>query len=439
MSKLKLYPHQQAALEKTKDQNKVAYYLDMGLGKTFVGSEKMMQLDTNINLLICQKSKINDWIDHFTEFYELSDDIMIYDLTKWKADDWKVFDQDPQFKEDSHGKLKYVLVINYELAFRRKLSELRNFTLILDESSMVQNETAKRTKFILNKLHPINTILLSGTPTSGKYENLYSQIKMLGWNISKDLYWKQYIDYEWVENGKFFRCQVNGYKNVDRLKQKLRDHGAVFMKSEEVFDLPSQNFNKIWIPSTKEYKKFIKHKIISIEDDTGNLIQLIGDTTLNHMLYSRMLCGQYCRDKFNAFEDLLNSTEDRLIVFYNFTNELDRLSDICKNYKRPISIVNGKTKDLNEYEQHDNSITFVQYQAGAMGLNLQKANKIIYYTLPLSSELFEQSKKRIHRIGQEKPCFYYYLMCKNTIEEKILKTLEIRRDYTDELFKEEIR
>ena len=150
-----------------------------------------------------------------------------------------------------------------------------------------------------------------------------------------------------------------------------------------------------------------------------------------------MICGQYCRDKLNAFQDLLNSTEDRLIVFYNFTNELDRLSSICKSYNRPISIVNGKTKDLNEYEQRDNSITFVQYQAGAMGLNLQKANKIIYFTLPLSSEHFEQSKKRIHRIGQDQPCFYYYLMCKNTIEEKILQTLELRRDYTDELFKQE--
>ena len=72
-----------------------------------------------------------------------------------------------------------------------------------------------------------------------------------------------------------------------------------------------------------------------------------------------------------------------------------------------------------------------------MGLNLQKANKIIYFTLPLSSELFEQSKKRIHRIGQSRPCFYYLLICKNSIEEKILKALNMRRDYTERLFQEE--
>ena len=45
---LKLYPHQQAALAETQEQNKVAYYLDMGLGKTFVGSEKMKDLGAKV-------------------------------------------------------------------------------------------------------------------------------------------------------------------------------------------------------------------------------------------------------------------------------------------------------------------------------------------------------------------------------------------------------
>ena len=105
-------------------------------------------------------------------------------------------------------------------------------------------------------------------------------------------------------------------------------------------------------------------------------------------------------------------------------------------YDRPYGVVNGNGRDLKAYEEQENSITFIQYQAGAMGLNLQKANKIIYFTPPLSSELFEQSKKRIHRVGQSKPCFYYYLTCKGSIEENIYKTLEMRKDYTEFLFEE---
>ena len=65
---MELFKHQQEALEQTKDLNRVAYYLDMGLGKTFVGAEKAMSLDKDI-LIVCQKSKIADWKEHFFKYY----------------------------------------------------------------------------------------------------------------------------------------------------------------------------------------------------------------------------------------------------------------------------------------------------------------------------------------------------------------------------------
>ena len=60
METIKLMEHQKDVLKQTKNFNRVAYYLDMGLGKTFVGSEKMYQFGLVTNLLICQKSKIKD-------------------------------------------------------------------------------------------------------------------------------------------------------------------------------------------------------------------------------------------------------------------------------------------------------------------------------------------------------------------------------------------
>ena len=403
-----LYDHQNKALDVTQGKTHVAYYLDMGLGKTFVGSEKLKSFNTEYNLLICQKSKIDDWIEHFQKYYP---EMTITNLT-----------QKALIRPG-------LMIINYELAFRRKiLLSLENFTLMMDESSLIQNETTKRSKFIL-KLKPANVILLSGTPTSGKYEKLWSQLHLLGWNISKDLFWQQYVDLEWIEDGAsgFKRKHIKGYKNVDRLIQKLSNHGAVFMKSEEVFDLPQQIEQKIMIPTTKLYKRFRKNSIVMVDD-----VELVGDLTLTKLLYSRQLCGQYNPDKLEAFIDLVESTEDRLIVFYNFTGELDQMLALVED--RPVSIVNGSMKDLVAYETKSNSITFVQYQAGAKGLNLQKANKIVYFTLTQSVEDWMQSKKRIHRIGQEKSCFYYYLMCKRSVEEDVLKALESGRDYTDDLF-----
>ncbi len=66
---MQLFPHQEMALEKTEQFNRVAYYLDMGLGKTFVGAEKLYLLNNAVNLVICQKSKIDDWVQHFTNYY----------------------------------------------------------------------------------------------------------------------------------------------------------------------------------------------------------------------------------------------------------------------------------------------------------------------------------------------------------------------------------
>lgn len=428
---MKLFEHQKIALEITKNQNHVAYYHDMGLGKTFTGAEKMVQLGAKVNLVICQKSKIDDWVEHFEKYYP---DLIVYDMTvtikKAKAN-----------LSDGLARAQYhafvspaVFVINYELAFRRKeLLQLHDFTLMLDESSLIQNEQAKRSKFIL-KLQAKNVILLSGTPTGGKYEKLWSQLNLLGWNISKKMFYNHYVDYHYDDSNGFPLMIIDGYKNEERLKRKMREHGCHFLKTDEVFDLPEQIHQTISIPTSKEYRKFRKDSIVTVGD-----MELVGDTTLTKMLYERQLCGAYNADKLEAFRDLIESTNDRLIVFYNFTAELDSMTEITCDQHRKFSIVNGYDKQLENYENYDNSITFIQYQAGAMGLNLQKANKIVYFTPPLSSELFEQSKKRIHRIGQSKPCFYFYLTCKGSVEEKIYKTLEMRKDYTEALFEMEVQ
>ena len=383
----------------------------------------MCEYGNPVNLIVCQKSKVNDWVNHFKEHYT----VFVYDMTKKK--DFENF-----FK---HADLfsPRVAVINYELAFRRpQLLNLTDFTLMLDESSLIQNRKAKQTKFIL-KLKPKNVILLSGTPTAGKYENLWTQAHLLGWDISEDLYNRQYVNWKTIESDGFFHKIVdkdNPYKNVERLKQKFRDHGSDFVKTEEVFDLPEQTFIFVNVPTIKEYRKFMKTGYTKLADGT----ELIGDQIFTKRLYSRQLCGMYSKDKLEAFRELVQSTNDRVIVFYNFTEECRQMIEVVEQLGRPWSVINGTTKNLTNYEQCDDSITFIQYQAGAMGLNLQKANKMIYFTLPERSELFEQSKARIHRIGQNRPCFYWIMQCAGSVEENIYQTLLERKDFTDALFED---
>lgn len=415
MCNVKLFPHQEQALTELSKFNRCCLVHDMGLGKTYSSTEKLRSLDFKHAMVVCQKSLIPTWVKHLTTNYP---DWRVVDYTKPKAT-----------IPDS----KCVIVLNYDIVFRRpELRQLKNLSVILDECTIISNPSAKRTKAIF-RLDIENIIMLSGTVSKGKYENLWTLVQLCGWNISKrDFYSRYIIEQEIsIQNSQFPIKIVVGYKNTEELKSMLRKYGFHFLKTEDVIELPEQTFVNLEVNPTPHYRKFRKERVVEVANRT-----LVGDTTLTKMLYERMLCGQYCKEKLDTFSDLLDSTDDRLIVFYNFNEELDALKKIIGK-SRPVSEINGSVKDLTAYENEDNSVTLVQYQSGSMGLNLQKANKIVYFTLPLSSEFFEQSKKRTHRIGQAKPCFYYTLVCRNSIEEKILKTLEMRKDYTNALFEED--
>lgn len=410
---VQLLPHQTNLLSKTEPYNRVAYYAAMGLGKTFLAGEKHRQLGAPIALVVCQKSKIDDWVEHFEQHYD-------YPVIRFNK---QMVDELPS---------ECVLVINYDSVWRRpEFRKLTGFTLICDESSYLSNESAKRTQFIMT-LSFNNLILLSGTPTGGKYEQLWTQAHLLGWRISKKLFWKQYVETEVIEDAGGFPVRViTGYKNIDRLKAKLRQHGAVFMRTDDAgIVLPEKVDTVVTVRNTKQYRQFTEDRIIEIDGQT-----LVGDTTLTKMLYLRQLASMYNPGKTERLRELLESTSDRIIMFYNFRAEFEIIQNVCESLERPLSKINGDGKDLAAYQHQSDSVTAVQYQSGALGENLQLAKHAVYMSPTLDSILFEQSLARIRRIGQQSnTCFYYYLVTKGSIEQKIYETLKQRKDFTEYLF-----
>lgn len=415
---MELYQHQKDVLQQTEKYNKVAYYLDMGLGKTYCGSYKATSFNDPI-IIVCPKSLIPQWMEHFRNTHP---DWARYDLTKKR-----------QLESFINANCcNKVGVINYESCWRRpELQKLTGLTLMLDESQAIANNTSKQTKGVM-KLKYKNVILLSGTPASNAcYEKLYTQLKLLGLDMNKRSYEDRYCNFfEMEKAGIKFRIlsKRNPYKRVDELKEVMRDLGCVFLKTDEVIDLPEQRFIDVPVGKSKYYTTFEKDGYV----DCGE-VEYISNGPAQDMLYLRQLCNS--SEKLDMLKALLESTNDRVIIFYNFDIELKLLQQLCKKLKRPLSFINGHEKNLNCYNNNGDSITLVQYQSGSSGVNLQLANKMIYYSPPIKSDFFEQSKKRIHRIGQESKCTYWKLVTANSIEEKIYKTLDLKRDYTEELFK----
>ena len=425
---MELYDFQKAGIERVRGNDNVAFYWDMGLGKTIVGTKQMLNYHRKLNLILCQKSKIEDWVECVSS-QGMQCAIVI---SKTKEEDVRPI-------LSVNRKTPIAVIANYELAWRRPyLSEILWGTVMLDESSIIQNDDTKIAKFCMD-LSYMNCILLSGTPCSGKYENLWTQAHMLGWDISRSTFDATYVNWEkfYVGTAAHWRpCKDNPYKNVERLKAKLREHGADFLKTEEVLELPEQMIIPISCEKNREYEKFRKGRYIQFGDKVQH--ELVGDSIMAWRIGLRKLCTEFNDSKIAAVSDLLASTNERVVIFYNWNTELRILTTICSELDKPVSLVNGKEKDLSTYESESSSVTLVQYQAGAMGLNLQKAQRIIYFSLPERSDLFEQSKKRIHRIGQKSTCFYYIPIVRGTIETSIYGCLQQRKDYTDELFKEEM-
>lgn len=414
-----LFKYQEEALERVHGKRRCAFYHDMGLGKTFTGAAKLIDMGCAVNLVVCQKSKIGDWLDHLRNVERAK----AYDLTTGEV---------AMFRELAvfNSPFRIFGVVNYDLLFRRDWSYLNDYGLMFDESSLLQNKSSKRTRAAMRlaeKAHSL--VLLSGTPTDGKYERLWSQLRMLGWQIDEKLFWRQYVETETTMVEGFPITKVVGYKNEERLVRKMRQCGCDFLKTEDVLDLPEQTFVRVAVPASKEYREFARKHVV---EAFGR--EFVGDTVFGDMTAKRMLAGAYSEAKAGAFGDILDSTSRRLVVFYNFDCELEAIEAELDRRGRPWSLLSGKSHELESFRQCGDGVAIVQYQAGAMGVNLQEANICVYFSPPLASSLFEQSKKRIHRVGQDEPCTYYELVSVGTVEDSVYATLAKRQDYTERLF-----
>lgn len=392
--------------------------MEAGTGKTATSSHKAVTYNVPI-IVVAPKAVCSQWLEHFKSEHP---EWLRYDLQKKQ-----------QLQDFINGEaLNKVGVLTYGLVWRRpELLKLRGYTLILDESHNVCNATSKQTKGVM-KLKYDNLILLSGTPNGGAYEKLYTQMKMLGYKQNKKQFTDRYCNMFTMESGgvKFqVLSKTNPYKNIDELNKILRDDlHCVFLKTNDVVELPSQHFIPVNVQVTKQYKAFMVNDYIDLGDK-----EYIAGSPTEKLLYSRYLCGADNQNKIDVLTTLLEGIDDRVIIFYNFNNECDVLTKLCKKLKKNVFVCNGAVKQVDEFKKHDKSVLLVQYSAGATGINLQYCNKAIYFSPPLSSNLFEQSKARTWRLGQSNKCTYWVLQ--SGVECDILNSLDKKQDYNIKLFK----
>ena len=116
-----------------------------------------------------------------------------------------------------------------------------------------------------------------------------------------------------------------------------------------------------------------------------------------------------------------------------FVPELDDIEQLLERKHIGYSVVRGGIKDRDEeirrFQRDEACRVFIgQIAAAGLGITLTRASTMVFYSLDYSMSNFEQAKARIHRAGQRENCHYIYLVCKGTIDRKVLYALRKKQN-----------
>jgi len=123
----------------------------------------------------------------------------------------------------------------------------------------------------------------------------------------------------------------------------------------------------------------------------------------------------------------------KLVVIARFVPEIEAIRKLLEVKGIRYSLIMGGVKDRDEqiatFQNDPETQVFVgQIATAGLGITLTAASTMVFYSLDYSMSNFEQTKARIHRLGQKHNCTYIYLTAKGTVDEKVLAALKNKAD-----------
>ena len=399
----------------------VPLFMSMGCGKTVTSLNIFKNNPTDKILIICLISKMNDWKEDLKD--ECNIDAVILDKGSTKN------------KKMVEGSGVTAFIINFESAWRcdnllRWVDD--NTTVLIDESHIIKNPTSKIGRFCrLLSSRTKHKLILTGTPQSQGYIDYYNQLYFC--DIMKMSY-KQFKDTYCVYEDKFFNGfrikTLIGYRKEKELEDIIQNNCIFYERKPEEELIPTDIIQ--YFKKPKAYDAFRKVRVFKdvVADNIGKL-----------QFGLRTICsgniGEYEVDnqKIQWLSDFLDCTDDRVVIFYNFDIERDRIIKLLEKKKIIFDEYNGRKKSFDNFKANDKSVILCQYKSASTGINdLVVANICVFYSLTNEYINFVQSKKRLDRIGQTKKPLFYYLICKDTVEEATWNSLQEGKDFDERMF-----
>ena len=347
-----------------------------------------------------------------------------------------------------NGAALQVVVVNYESAWRleKDLSAWRPDLIIADEGHKIKTHNTAASK----ALHRLGRaaeyrLLLTGTVITNKAVDVFSQFKFANPAIFGQSFYafrSRYFDMVGYGN----HTPVLKKSMEAELTEKLHSISYRATKAE-CLDLPETidviRQVKLEPAALRIYKGLVKESYVELSGG-----EVTAPNILTRLLRLSQLTGgfigndetaaveQVSAAKLSALEDILDGAAaegKKLVIIARFIPEIKAICKLLEKRGLNYSYITGEVKDrsgqVSAFQNDPQVMAFVgQIATAGMGITLTAASTMVFYSLDYSMSNFEQTKARIHRVGQRMPCTYLYLVAYGTVDEKVLLALKNKAD-----------
>ena len=405
---------------------------DMGLGKTIQSIALILEYaKKGATLIIAPTSVCFNWTEEIKKFAPTLNVYSMYDFDRNKG--------------ISQLKKMDVLICSYGLLHHNveTLSKKNWQTIVIDEAQAIKNPETKRWRAVM-KLNGKVRVALTGTPI----ENHLGEL----WSISN------FINPGMLGSQKYFQnnyaLPIESHKNTDKLhalKSLINPYILRRLKSDVLTELPPKTEQTIYIePSTEEkafYEALRKNAMQNIATLDGNnrLAILAEISKLRQACCDSSLVNNQVsleNSKLKEFQKtLVNIIENghKVLVFSQYVRFLAKIQKLLQTENIVYQYIDGTTphsqrkKNVESFQSGSGDVFLLSLKAGGSGLNLTAADYVIHLDPWWNPAVEDQASDRAHRIGQERPVTIYRFIMKDTIEDKIIKLHQDKRNLANDL------
>jgi len=372
------------------------------------------------------------------------------EIRKYTSRTVQVIDGGVQERRALYRQPTFYRLINYEIAVR-DLDELNAWQpdlIVLDEAQRIKNWEAKTTRAV-KRLRSRYAAVLTGTPLENKLEELYSIVQFVDDRRLGPAF--QFLhDHRLLDaDGKLI-----GYRNLDKVREKLAPILLRRTRAEVLSQLPARTDTIVYVEMADAQRapyaehshtlaRLLQKKYLTEVDRRRILacitnLRMLCDSTF--LLDKQTTVSPKLEELEELLRELLGADPHKVVIFSQWELMLRQAVQVVEKLGLGFAVLHGgvRGKDrrglLERFRDDPDCRVFLSTDAGGTGLNLQAADTVINLEVPWNPAVLEQRIARVHRMGQHRPVQVFNLVMRDTIEERVLRTLSAKRSLFAEIF-----